>query len=154
MPARITSRTIIAAPPEAVFDLELDVAAHASSLSFSGETVIGPHPERLGPGDQVTWRARHLGIYWTMTVRICAYDRPRSFADEQVRGPFAWFRHVHTFNVHDAGTEMIDEISFQAPFGPLGWIAERAILSRHLARTIQTRNEYLKTVAERGRPGA
>jgi ligand-binding SRPBCC domain-containing protein len=154
MSAIIIMHTSIAAPPETAFDLELDVNAHTESLSFSREAVIGPHSKQLGEGDQITWRARHLGVYWTMTVRISAYDKPRSFADEQVSGPFAYFRHVHRFaSGHPGGTEMIDEISFKAPLGFLGWIAERVILTRYLARMIATRNEYLRILAERDRPG-
>jgi ligand-binding SRPBCC domain-containing protein len=146
--------TSIAAPPETVFDLELDVGVHTQSLSFSRETAIGPHPPQLRKDDQVTWRARHLGVYWTMTVRITSYDRPRSFVDEQVCGPFAHFRHVHTFAAQDGGgTEMRDQISFKAPLGLIGWIAERVILARYLAVTVAVRNEHMKRLAERDRPG-
>jgi ligand-binding SRPBCC domain-containing protein len=146
--AQFTVRTFVAAPPEAVFDLELDVAAHTESLAFSRETVVGPHSPRLADGDRVTWRARHLGLYWTMTVRICAYNRPWSFTDEQVAGPFAAFRHVHTFYPGDGGTDMVDEISFAAPAGILGRLAERLVITRYLTRMIEARNEYLRRRAE------
>ena len=152
MSASITLRTFIAASPETVFDLELDVAAHKESLSFSCETVIGSHSQHLKMGDLITWRARHLLVHWTMTVRICDYDRPRSFVDEQVSGPFSHFRHVHRFDAHgEGGTEMTDEILFRLPFGFLGWFAERIVLARYLARIIAVRNEYLKREAERNR---
>jgi ligand-binding SRPBCC domain-containing protein len=153
MMADITVRTFIVAPPETVFDLELDVGAHAESLSFSRERAIGPHSQKLRDGDQVTWRARHLGVYWTMSVRISSYNRPWSFVDEQVRGPFTFFRHVHKFGAADGGgTDMTDEISFKAPLGFLGRIAERVILVRYLTKIIKVRNEYLRRLAESASP--
>jgi len=48
---------------------------------------------------------------------------------------------------------MVDEISFKAPAGFLGWIAERVILARHLTKIIAVRNDYLRRLAESGPPG-
>ncbi|WP_168186187.1 hypothetical protein [Agromyces badenianii] len=41
-----------------------------------------------------------------------------------------------------AGTLMIDRVSFAAPFGPLGVIAE-LVIGPYLHRLIERRNEYL-----------
>jgi len=66
----------------------------------------------MGPGDTVTWEARHLGRRWRLTSRITDFAPPEHFADEQVRGPFASFRHVHTFTpIGDGSTLMIDEFA-------------------------------------------
>jgi ligand-binding SRPBCC domain-containing protein len=59
-----------------------------------------------------------------MTSRIMAFDAPSRFVDEQARGPFARFRHEHLFPPQSNGsTMMIDQVAFDAPFGP---IARRA----------------------------
>ncbi|WP_354004701.1 SRPBCC family protein [Ruania suaedae] len=68
-----------------------------------------------------------------------------TFTDEQVRGPFAWFTHVHRFESRpDGGTRMIDQVAFAAPFGPLGRLAERLVLARYMRTLIETRNEWLR----------
>jgi hypothetical protein len=44
---------------------------------------------------------------------------------------------------------MIDRLSFSAPFGPLGWAAERVALAGYMCRLIETRASFLKLAAER-----
>ena len=43
----------------------------------------------------------------------------------------------------------LNSITFQAPLGPLGWIAERVLLSWYVPHLIRRRNRYLKTSLER-----
>jgi ligand-binding SRPBCC domain-containing protein len=118
-------------------------------MSSSREIVIGRRPlGKLGKDDQITWRARHFGVYWTMTVGITEYERPYWFVDEQVNGPFAAFRHVHRFTDSTGATEMADEITFTAPFGALGHVTEIVVLAPYLKRLIEQRNGYLKKRAE------
>jgi ligand-binding SRPBCC domain-containing protein len=145
--------TPIAAPAEIVFDLSLDIDAHLGSMAASGEQAIaGVTGGQIGLGEQVTWRARHLGIWWTMTSRVTELDRPRRFVDEQVRGPFARFHHEHRFlSRDDGGTDMVDIVTFTAPAGPVGVVAEALVLRRLLTALIEQRGRYLKTEAERPR---
>lgn len=49
----------------------------------------------IGLGEEVTWRARHFGIPFTMTSKITALDGLRRFVDVQQRGPFHRFHHEH-----------------------------------------------------------
>lgn len=143
--------TLIAAAPERVFDLSLDVGAHTASMKNSGERVIGGVTSgRMNLGDTVTWRARHFGIPWRMTSRISVLERPDHFVDEQVKGPFARWHHTHRFFDDGAeGTVMRDIINFASPLGPLGRLAEQVALDRYMRRLIEQRNSYLKEEAER-----
>ncbi|WP_159622267.1 SRPBCC family protein [Ruania rhizosphaerae] len=140
-----TETTIVAPPPE-VFDAALDIGAHVASMSASEEAAVdGVTSGVIGLGETVTWRARHFGLWWTMTSRITAYEAPHSFTDEQVRGPFAQFRHVHRFQPRpDGGTQMSDDVTFVAPFGPLGRLAERLVLARYVRHLIASRNDWLR----------
>src|SRR4051794_2758666 len=62
-PVQIEVRTVIRAAPTSVFDLELDVQTHMASLPGTGETATtSTGRSRLCLGDEVTFRARHLGI--------------------------------------------------------------------------------------------
>lgn len=149
MTAHFVVTTIVDAPPEAVFDLSLDIDAHLQSMAKSGErAVAGVTTGMISLGEEVTWRARHFGVPFTMTSRVTEWERPTMFVDEQTRGPFRRFRHEHRFEAVPGGTRMIDEITFDAPRGPMGWLAERVVLERYLHDLIEQRNAHLMSVAQ------
>ncbi|MGG7507292.1 SRPBCC family protein [Plantibacter sp. YIM 135249] len=180
MTVHFTCRTELPVAPERAFELSRSIDAHLGSMADTREQAVGGVTSGLiGDGEEVTWRARHFGVTWSMTSRITAFDAPRSFTDEQVRGPFRSFRHVHTFvpvpepveghfdefSDRDGGrfdrlsdrkrgrfdelsdraecTLMIDDVTFTAPFGPIGRLAERIALASHLRRLIESRNAWL-----------
>lgn len=146
---RFELTTDIDAPIERVFDLARDLEFHARSFAHTGEQAIGGKTSGLVEvGDTVTWRARHFGIWWTMTSRITEVERPAFFADEQDRGPFARFRHEHHFEVTPRGTRMVDRWSHASPLGPLGWLVDRLVLGRYMERLLRTRNRALKRELE------
>jgi ligand-binding SRPBCC domain-containing protein len=139
--------SVIGAAPGTVFELELDVDAHADSLAGSRETAVtSTGRRRLGLGDEVTFRARHLGLPWRMTSRITAYDRPSHFVDEQVRGPFRSLRHEHRFeDLGDGRTKMTDRMCVRTP---LGDVLTRVLVAPYLRRLLRQRAAYLTRRAE------
>ncbi|PWJ47113.1 Ligand-binding SRPBCC domain-containing protein [Quadrisphaera granulorum] len=142
--------TLISAPPEVVFDLELDADVHAASLAASGETATtstGQAALRLG--DEVTFSARHLGRRWQMTAVITEHERPGRFVDQQVRGPFRSLRHEHLFIADGTGgTRMVDRMSVRAPGGPVGALVCASVLRPHLRRLLVHRAAHVKALAE------
>ena len=148
--ARIELSTTIAAPRERCFDLARSVELHVRSTSATGERAVGGRTAGLlGPGDEVTWRAWHLGVRQSLSGRISAYDRPRHFRDTMLRGAFARLVHDHFFDEADGGgTRMRDVLEYAAPLGPLGRLAERLFLTAYLRRFLEARNRELKAVAE------
>ena len=147
--------TEIGAPVEDVFDLSLNIDLHLVSMRGSGEAAIaGVTTGQIGLRERVTWRARHLGLVWTMTSEITEMDRPVSFVDEQVRGPFSRFRHVHRFVSSGDATLMIDDVTFAAPGGPLSPIVERLVLAPKLHGLLRMRNETILEAAATTGAGA
>jgi ligand-binding SRPBCC domain-containing protein len=146
---RLTTR--IEAPVEAAFDLSLSVDAHTGSMAASGErAVAGVTSGVMGPGDTVTWRARHFGVPFTMTSRISAHERPHRFVDEQVAGPFASWWHEHLFAQDTEGTTMTDVVRYTSPAGPVGRLVDRLVLERYMTRLLRQRNQWLKAALEAG----
>ena len=139
------------APRERVFDLARSIDAHQDTAAASGErAVAGVTTGLLGPNEEVTWQARHLGVVQRLRVRITAFDFPAHFRDEMVEGTFRSMRHDHWFREVGGGTLMSDRFEFEAPLGFLGRIAERLFLIRHLRRFLEGRNAVLKGMAESG----
>jgi NADH dehydrogenase len=52
--------------------------------------------------------------------RIEAFDPPHAFVDVQVRGPYRFWRHRHTFDDAAAGTIVRDAVDYAVPFGRFG----------------------------------
>jgi ligand-binding SRPBCC domain-containing protein len=149
MTACFECTTRVSAPIERVFDLALSIDAHLGSMvKFNESAVGGVTSGQIGLGQEVTWRARHFGVNWTMTNRIGELERPMFFSDEQVRGPFKRFRHEHTFMIVDDCTEVVDVVCFEAPLRLAGAFVERG-LCRYLRRLIEGRNSFMKQGAER-----
>ena len=149
---RIELTTRILAPPERCFDLSRSVDVHVASTSRSGErAVAGVTSGMLGLGDEVTWRARHLGVWQTLTSRITRFDRPRNFRDSMVDGAFARFDHDHIFDPDptDPGACLMrDVFDFASPLGPLGRLVDRVFLDRYMRAFLAERNDVIRAVAE------
>lgn len=150
---RIELSVRVRAPRERVFDLARSVDAHVASTPGTEERPIeregGKTRGLMGLGDQVTWRARHLGFVQELTSKIVHYDRPAHFRDSMVRGAFAGFDHDHYFDDDRAGgTLMRDVFVFRSPLGPLGRLADLVFLERYMRRLLEQRARVLKALAE------
>ncbi|MEL7975841.1 SRPBCC family protein [Isoptericola sp. F-RaC21] len=140
----IVLTTEIPASAQACFDASLSVDAHTASMRRSGErAVAGVTSGVMGPGDTVTWRARHFGVPFRMTSRISAHDTPHRFVDEQVAGPFRRWWHEHRFEEVPGGTRMTDTVEYTSPAGVLGRLVDRVVLTGYLTRLLRTRNRWL-----------
>ena len=145
----IELHTHIDAPQDRVFDLARSIDAHMASTGRSGEeAVAGRTSGLIECGETVTWRATHFLVRQTLTVRITAMERPYRFTDEMTDGAFAAMKHTHTFVPEGNGTIMIDEFTFQAPWGLLGRLAERCFLTAYMRKFLQQRAHVLKSIAE------
>jgi ligand-binding SRPBCC domain-containing protein len=131
-------------PREELFDLARSIDAHKDSMAQSREeAVAGVMSGLISLGQEVTWRAWHFGVPIRMTSRITEMQAPFYFVDEQAKGPFRRFRHVHEFTEDSGGTVMVDRIEFEAPFGPIGRLVEKLVLARYLQELIGQRNQHL-----------
>ena len=147
MPVSFECTTESVLHPARLFDLARDVSAHTESMSRSRESAIGGVRSGLiGLGEDVTWRAWHFGLPLRMTSRITAMNPSSSFTDEQIRGPFRYFRHEHVFAPQGTGTLMVDRVAFAAPLGILGRAAESLLLADYLRKIIEQRNVYLASI--------
>jgi len=96
-------------------------------------------------GDLVCFEGRHFGIRQRFCARIVEIDRPHRFVDEMVKGAFRSMRHVHAFETLDGTTVMRDLLTWQAP---LGRIADKLFLERHLRWFVETKQKRLKELIE------
>ena len=148
-------RTVeIDAPIERVFAFITDVRNHPQVVPpETREQLLDGGDEPLKLSSRVKFRARSGGVTWTLLSSITAFDPPNKehsdsayFRDEQVKGPFAEWRHDHWFASTSAGsTNLTDRFTFTAPYGPLGRVAERLWLTNRMTYLM----EYMQTAQKR-----
>jgi ligand-binding SRPBCC domain-containing protein len=147
--AKIYLETFVNAPIERVFDLARSIDLHKLSTKGTNEEAIAGRTTGLIELDEtVTWKAKHFGIYQTLTVFITQFDRPNLFADKMIKGTFASMTHKHKFDKIDNGTKMTDIFEFTSPLGFLGKLAEKIFLTSYMTQFLVTRNQELKIIAE------
>ncbi|MFK7749297.1 MAG: cell division protein [Kordia sp.] len=145
----IQLKTQINAPIELVFDLSRDISEHEASTNNTREKAIaGRTSGKIELGETVTWRAKHFGVYLQHTSIISAMESPTYFVDEMAKGVFKSFHHEHMFKEKENGTEMIDNLSYEVPYGIFGKIFNYFILKSYLTTFLRERNQHIKQRAE------
>lgn len=88
-----------------------------------------------------------LRMHWT--ARIVEFAWHSHFADEQIRGPFARFRHRHGFAAErrsgTEGTLVLDHVEFALPGGAVGALLLGPV-GRQLERQFAWRRQRLEPV--------
>lgn len=108
--------SIIPAPLEKVWLLYADVnTINRISPAFAQvnfERVDLP----LGAGSEIIFIGKYPPrLRWHARIEI--FVEHSHFVDVQMSGPFAFWRHQHLFQAHDAATKMTDRIAFSLPGG-------------------------------------
>ena len=93
---------------------------------------------RLEEGTDVWLSGRYITtIRWhTLITRM----QPYVYVDKMLQGLFKTWIHVHSFRAASGGTEVIDEIDFELPYGAVGRVFE-GYVARQLARIFAYRKE-------------
>lgn len=141
--------TFIAAPIERVFDLSRHIGLHKISQQENNEEAVGGVTSGLiQQGETVTWKARHLFKTRFMTVKITEMKRPDYFEDIMEKGDFVSYTHKHYFKAVNNGTIMIDELSFESPYGAVGKLFNRIYLTGYMKLLVEKRNNTIREYAE------
>lgn len=146
---RIELQTQIKADRHIVFNLSRSIDLHKISTEQTNEQAISGITEGLiGMNESVTWRAKHFGIYQNLTSKITAFENPKYFVDEMVKGIFKEFKHEHYFVETKDGTLMTDFFDYKSPLGILGIFADKLFLKAYMTKLLSERNLIIKEFAE------
>jgi ligand-binding SRPBCC domain-containing protein len=83
-------------------------------------------------GAEFDYTIRWFSLILPWRSRITGYRPPESFIDVQVKGPYLFWSHLHTFEEKDGATLMRDEVTYRIPFGPFGRLLHWFIVRRQL----------------------
>jgi ligand-binding SRPBCC domain-containing protein len=101
--------------------------------------VVTPGRIEMAPGTLIEYRLRLHGLPIRWLTRIEVWEPGRRFVDMQVRGPYRYWHHTHSFEPAGDATIVRDVVRYALPFGPLGELARRAFVERDLARIFDHR---------------
>ncbi len=152
--AKIIISTYINAPIELVYDNSRSIDLHIISSSNTKEKAIdGITSGLINLGETVTWRAKHLGFFFTHKSKITAMSQPYYFTDTMTKGAFLSFNHEHIFiPINKKNTLVIDIIDYRVPGYFIGMFFNFCILKRHLVKFIRKRNSFIKVYTESYNP--
>jgi ligand-binding SRPBCC domain-containing protein len=141
--------TQIKSTVEVCFDLSRNIDLHQISTAETNEKAIAGRTKGLiEAGEFVTWQAKHFGITQKLTSKITVFNKPFYFRDEQQKGAFKYIIHDHYFESHNEYVLMKDIFNFQSPFGLIGNLVDKIVLTNYLRNILLKRNMVIKKYAE------
>jgi len=140
----LRTRTRIPRPRSEVFAFFAD-AGNLQELTppFLGFEILTPRPIEMRPGALIDYRIRLRGIPLRWRTEITAWEPPRRFVDEQLRGPYRLWIHEHTFEEYGDGTVVVDFVRYAVLFGAL---ANRLLVARDVRKIFEYRERRLKEI--------
>ncbi|PYJ03582.1 MAG: CDP-paratose 2-epimerase [Verrucomicrobia bacterium] len=133
-------------PTERVFTFFSDVAnLPRVEPPWLGFQIISPLPIVMQKGTIIEFKLRLLSLPVRWQSLISQWDPPQMFADEQLRGPFKTWVHIHRFQELTSGTLMEDEVEYSLPFSRLGEMAD-PLIRRQITRIFRFRQQRIKSI--------
>lgn len=99
---------------------------------------------RVGTLIDYTVKPMIFPIRWR--TLITDYDPPRRFVDEQLKGPYSFWHHTHTFEEKDGGTLITDDVRYVIPFGIIGRMAHFLFVKRQLKKIFDFREKVISEI--------
>ena len=108
-------------------------------LSFR---ILTKRPVVMGPGTLLEYKLSLFWISFYWQTRIEEWRPEEYFVDVQLKGPYALWRHTHSFEELGVGrTLMRDRVEYAIRYGPIGRLAHWLFVRRSLKRIFDYRAE-------------
>lgn len=144
---RLERSQLIESPLPTVFAFFADAAnLEVITPAFLRFRIDTPLPIAMCQGAHIDYSLSLWGVPLRWRTRISLWEPDARFVDEQERGPYARWRHLHEFQAVDGSTRMRDVVDYQLPLGPLGSVAHALFVRRVLEAIFDYRRE---AIAER-----
>jgi ligand-binding SRPBCC domain-containing protein len=110
-----------------------------------GFVIQGDLPARVHPGLIIEYRVRPmLNIPVTWVTEITHLVEGQLFVDEQRFGPYRFWHHQHHFRAIEGGVEMRDIVHYDVGFGPIGNLANIAVVRSRIQGIFDFRQRVLE----------
>ena len=113
-----------------------------SALQFQ---IVTRLPIEMKIGTLIDYRLRLFGVPFRWRTLIEAFEPEDRFVDRQLRGPYRFWRHEHTFLDAPGGTLVKDRVEYEMPFGVLGAVARSMMVERTLDDIFDFRRQTVES---------
>jgi len=151
--ARFEYETILACPPQAVFDFLLRPANVARVADPGTGLSIVSGPDVVEVGSQIGFQIVVFGKVQEAIHQITELVRPEKVIEEQIKGPLKLWRQQHLYEESEDGVRMVDVIDFEPPGGVLGFIATADRIAASLEDGFFARQQNLERLVSDGAIG-
>ena len=107
--------------------------------------ILTPTPIEIREGSIIDYRLRLFGVPFGWRTRIIEWRPNEQFIDEQQRGPYRYWRHLHTFAGTEHGTSMTDRVEYELPLHPASAVV-RPLVRRQLDRIFRYRADTIRVL--------
>lgn len=143
-PYIIDTQVVIARPIDEVFAFFAD-ATNLQQLTpaWLNFHVVTPTPITMKVGTLIDYRIRVRLLPLKWRTRISEWQPPHRFVDDQLRGPYKLWHHVHTFEQQGSQTVVRDHVDY-IPRG--GTLVHRFFVRPDIEKIFAYRTEQLLRV--------
>jgi ligand-binding SRPBCC domain-containing protein len=103
--------------------------------------LVMPGPVTMQEGLRIDYTIRLGGMPVRWRSLISLYDPPVCFVDEQVKGPYAYWRHMHRFESTALGTVLTDAVVYALP-AAMPPLVERIVHSLYVRPNLERIFDY------------
>ncbi len=145
----LSTSVLVARPRDEVFPFFAD-ARNLERLTppFLKFDVLTEGEIPMHAGTLIDYRLSLHGIPIRWRTEIQDWDPPERFVDRQVKGPYRWWIHEHTFDEHAGGALCGDRVRYGVPGGAL---VHRLAVARDVTRVFEYRRARLLELFGAGR---
>jgi len=146
---RITDELLIPIPLDEAWDFFTNPRnlAQLTPKEMNFRHVFEPDEERVYKGMYLVYKVSPLaGIPLTWVTEITEVLPKKRFVDDQIKGPFARWHHIHEFEDRGDKTLIRDVLYYQMPLGFLGDIAHSLFAKKQVAQIFTFRKERMEEI--------
>lgn len=106
--------------------------------------VVSSTTRPIEEGTVLEYRVKKFGSYRKWKSYIREWKPGDYFVDVQQEGPFKHWEHKHILKPIEGGTEVIDELQYEVPFGIFGKIGHSLLLRNDIIKSFNYRKKKME----------